>query len=43
MPSWQASRASDSRAGLAKIDLKPLPGARADAGDLTAAFDFSQP
>ena len=25
-----------------RFDLEPLPGARANAGDLTAAFDFSQ-
>ena len=25
-----------------RFDLEPLPGARAGAGDLTAAFDFSQ-
>jgi acid phosphatase len=26
-----------------RFDLEPLPGARAAVGDLTAAFDFSQP
>ena len=25
-----------------RFDLEPLPGVRADAGDLTAAFDFSR-